>query len=83
MVLFVCVKAGVAVTQDSDFRAVIHTFSPGLVTIKLRVEVLNNDFQQASEHAHLEDELQIQVRFNSSRTKFFISFYQAQCLNTI
>ncbi|XP_047146809.1 nuclear pore membrane glycoprotein 210 isoform X1 [Hydra vulgaris] len=54
-------NAGVSIAQDNDFRAVIHTFSPGLVTIKLHVEVVKNDFYQVNEHAQLEDEIQIQV----------------------
>ena len=48
-----------ALDSDKDFRAVIHSINAGQTTIKLKVEVRQNE--RSNRFSQLEDEAQIQV----------------------
>jgi len=58
-------KEALIIPDDKDFRIAVRASHPGLTTLKLKVNVLKNDYIQTEQFARLEDEATLQVRILS------------------
>jgi hypothetical protein len=85
-------KEALIIPDDKDFRIAVRASHPGLTTLKLKVNVLKNDYIQTEQFARLEDEATLQVRILSfspflvigNYNKGFFSFeFKIQILSQI
>ena len=54
-------QSGVAVESENDFRVDLHCINPGQTTVRLRMEIDDQRYQQAHSQALLEDDVTFEV----------------------
>lgn len=62
--------------SENDFRVDLHCINPGQTTVRLRVVITDNSYQQAHEDALLQDEVTFEVRTASMISQ---GIYKACC----